>query len=136
MIWVTRARGAGKFLLAFGAGSSGAVIAAAGHGGGPLHGVRHAAVGASKAQLAAAVGTAVAGAVAVCVLLGGTDTSEVPVARGPLTEVPVAQAPVASESRTVSPSKNPGKRAASTAPAADESISAVPPAVLGTGGDG
>ncbi|MER7637187.1 sigma-70 family RNA polymerase sigma factor [Streptomyces sp. NPDC126522] len=124
--------GAGKFLLAFGAGSAGTVSATAGHGGGLLHGVRHAAVGASKAPLAAAVGTAVAGAVAVCVLLGGTDTTEVPVAKGPVTEVPVAQAPVASEPRTPSPSKSPGTRDASTAPAADGSISAVPPAALGT----
>ena len=128
--------GAGKFLLAFGAGSAGTVSATAGHGGGLLHGVRHAAVGASKVQLAAAVGTAVAGAVAVCVLLGGTDTTEVPVAKGPVTEVPVAQAPVASEPRTPSPSKTPGKRDASTAPAADRSISAVPPAALGTDGGG
>lgn len=128
--------GAGKFLLAFGAGSAGAVSATAGHAGGLLHGVRHAAVGASKVQLAAAVGTAVAGAVAVCVLLGGTDTTEVPVAKGPVTEVPVAQAPVASEPGTPSPSKTPGKRDASTAPAADGSISAVPPAALGADGGG
>ncbi|MER7925112.1 sigma-70 family RNA polymerase sigma factor [Streptomyces sp. NPDC096057] len=122
--------GAGKFLLAFGAGSAAAGSAAAGHGGGLLHGVRHAAVGASKAQLAAAVGTAVAGAVAVCVLLGGTGTTEVPVAKSPATEVPVAQAPVASEPRPTSPSKTPGERDASTPPAADGSVSAVPPAAL------
>ena len=130
--------GAGKFLLAFGAGSAGAaaVTAGGGHGAGFLHGVRHAAVGASKAQLAAAVGTAVAGAVAVCVLLGGTDATEVPVAKGPVTEVPVSQAPVASEPRTAKPSKTPGDRGGSTVPAADGAIGAVPPAVLGDTGGG
>ncbi|MFI6618201.1 sigma-70 family RNA polymerase sigma factor [Streptomyces sp. NPDC050528] len=126
--------GAGKFLLAgFGAGSA---AAAGGHGAGLLHGVRHAAVGASKTQMAAAVGTAVAGAVAVVVLFGGTDATEVPVAKGPVAEVPVTQAPVASEPRSGKPPKTPGKSTGSTAPAADGSISAVPPAVLGDTGDG
>ena len=126
--------GAGKFLLtAFGAGSA---AAAGGHGAGLLHGVRHAAVGASKTQMAAAVGTAVAGAVAVVVLFGGTDATEVPVAKGPVAEVPVTQAPVASEPRSGKPSKTPGKSSGSTAPVADGSISAVPPAVLGDTGGG
>ena len=126
--------GAGKFLLtAFGAGSA---AAAGGHGAGLLHGVRHAAVGASKTQMAAAVGTAVAGAVAVVVLFGGTDATEVPVAKGPVAEVPVTQAPVASEPRSGKPPKTPGKSTGSTAPAADGSISAVPPAVLGDTGGG
>ncbi|MEV8537824.1 sigma-70 family RNA polymerase sigma factor [Streptomyces sp. NPDC051572] len=129
--------GAGKFLLAaFGAGSAGAATAAGGHGAGLLYGVRHAAAGASKTHMAAAVGTAVAGAVAVCVLLGGTDASEVPVAKGPVAEVPVSQAPVASQPRTGKPSKTPGDRSGSTAPAADGSISAVPPAVFGATGGG
>ncbi|WP_416962698.1 sigma-70 family RNA polymerase sigma factor [Streptomyces sp. Agncl-13] len=128
--------GTGKFLLAaFGAGSAGAAAAAGGHGAGFLHGVRHVAVGASKTQMAAAVGTAVAGAVAVCVLLGGTDATEIPVAKGPVAEVPVTQAPVASQPRTGKPSKTKGDRGGSTAPAADGSISDLPPAVLGgTGG--
>ena len=129
--------GTGKYLLAaFGAGSAGAVTAAGGHGAGLLHGVRHAAVGASKTQVAAAVGTAVAGAVAVCVLLGGTDAAEVPVAKGPVAEVPVSQAPVASQPRTSKPAEKPKDRGRSTAPAADGSITAVPPAALGTTGDG
>jgi RNA polymerase sigma factor (sigma-70 family) len=130
--------GAGKFLLAaFGAGSAGAATAAAGgHGAGLLHGVRHAAVGASKTQMAAAVGTAVAGAVAVVVLFGGTDATEVPVAKGPVAEVPVTQAPVASEPRSGKPPKTPSKSTGSTAPAADGSISAVPPAALGDTGGG
>ncbi|WP_327401536.1 sigma-70 family RNA polymerase sigma factor [Streptomyces sp. NBC_01288] len=129
--------GTGKFLLAaFGAGSAGAATAAGGHGAGLLHGIRHVAVGASKTQMAAAVGTAVAGAVAVCVLLGGTDTTEVPVAKGPVAEVPVSQAPVASEPRTGKPSKTPGDRGGSTAPAADGPISAVSPAALGGTGGG
>ena len=130
--------GTGKFLLAaFGAGSAGAATAAAGgHGAGLLHGVRHAAVGASKTQMAAAVGTAVAGAVAVVVLFGGADATEVPVAKGPVTEVPVTQAPVASEPRTGKPSKSPGRSTGSTAPAADGSISAVSPAALGGTGGG
>lgn len=129
--------GTGKFLLAaFGAGSAGAATAAGGHGAGLLHGVRHVAVGASKTQMAAAVGTAVAGAVAVCVLFGGTDATEVPVAKGPVAEAPVSQAPVASEPRTGKPSKTPGKSTGSTSPAADGSISAVSPAVLGGTGGG
>ena len=130
--------GTGKFLLAaFGAGSAGAATAAAGgHGAGLLHGVRHAAVGASKTQMAAAVGTAVAGAVAVVVLFGGADATEVPVAKGPVAEVPVSQAPVASEPRTGKPSKTPGGSTGSTAPAADGSISAVSPAALGGTGGG
>ena len=126
--------GTGKFLLtAFGAGSA---AAAGGHGAGLLHGVRHAAVGASKTQMAAAVGTAVAGAVAVVVLFGGTDATEVPVAKGPVAEVPVTQAPVASEPRSGRPPNAPGKSSGSTAPAADGSISAVPPAALGDTGGG
>ncbi|MEV6545480.1 sigma-70 family RNA polymerase sigma factor [Streptomyces sp. NPDC051665] len=129
--------GTGKFLLAaFGAGSASAATAAGGHGAGLLHGVRHAAVGASKTQMAAAVGTAVAGAVAVCVLLGGTDATEVPVAKGPVAEVPVSQAPVASEPRTEKPSKAPGNRGRSTAPAADGSTSAASPVALGGTGGG
>jgi RNA polymerase sigma factor (sigma-70 family) len=128
--------GAGKFLLAFGAGSANTAFAAGGHGGGLLHGVRHAAAGASKTQMAAAVGTAVAGAVAVCVLLGGTDAAEVPVAKGPVAEVPVSQAPVASQPRTEKPSKTPSKSSGSAAPVADGSISAVPPALLGDTGGG
>lgn len=129
--------GAGKFLLAaFGAGSAGAVTAAGGHGGGLLHGVRHAAVGASKTQLAAAVGAAVAGAVAVIVVLGGGDATEVPVAKGPVAEVPVSQAPVASQPRTAKPSKTPGDGGRSTAPVADRSTSAVSPADLGATGGG
>ncbi|MFJ5301731.1 sigma-70 family RNA polymerase sigma factor [Streptomyces sp. NPDC088350] len=128
--------GAGKFLLAFGAGSAGAATAAAGgHGGGLLHGVRHAAAGASKTQMAAAVGTAVAGAVAVVALLGGADATEVPVAKGPVAEVPVSQAPVASEPRTGKPSKAPRARGRSAAPAPDGARSAVSPASLGTTGD-
>ncbi|WP_328679376.1 sigma-70 family RNA polymerase sigma factor [Streptomyces sp. NBC_00343] len=127
--------GTGKFVLAaFGAGS--AATAAGGHGAGLLHGVRHVAVGASKTQMAAAVGTAVAGAVAVCVLLGGTDAAEVPVAKGPVAEVPVSQAPVASEPRTEKPSKTPGDRGRSTAPAANGSTSTVSPASLGGTGGG
>ncbi|WP_262055874.1 sigma-70 family RNA polymerase sigma factor [Streptomyces sp. STR69] len=126
--------GAGKFLLAFGAGSAGAVTAAGGHGGGLLHGVRHAAVGASKTQVGAAVGAAVAGAVAVIVVLGGSHSAEVPVAKGPVAEVPASQAPVASQPRSAEPTKTPG--GGSTAPAPDGSATAVPPAVLGAGGPG
>ncbi|MGX9883909.1 sigma-70 family RNA polymerase sigma factor [Streptomyces sp. NPDC002276] len=124
--------GAGKFLLAFGAGSAGAVTAASGHGG-LLHGVRHAAVGASKTQVGAAVGAAVAGAVAVIVVLGGGDSAEVPVAKGPVAEVPVTQAPMASQPGAGKPKKTPGG-GSSTAPAPDGSATAVPPAVLGDRG--
>lgn len=128
--------GAGKFLLAFGAGSAGAATAAAGgHGGGLLHGVRHAAAGASKTQLGAAVGAAVTGAVAVIVVLGGGDSAEVPVAKGPVAEVPVSQAPVASQPGAEKPTKTPGG-GGSTVSAPDRSATAVPPAVLGDGGPG
>ena len=126
--------GAGKFLLVFGAGSAGAVTAASGHGG-LLHGVRHAAVGASKTQVGAAVGAAVAGAVAVIVVLGGSDSAEVPVAKGPVAEVPVSQAPVASQPGAGKPTKTPGG-GSSTASAPDGSATAVPPAVLGHSGAG
>ncbi|WP_406455132.1 sigma-70 family RNA polymerase sigma factor [Streptomyces sp. NBC_01622] len=129
--------GAGKFLLAFGAGSAGAVTAVGGHGGGILHGIRHAAAGASKTQVGAAVGAAVAGAVAVIVVLGGSDSAEVPVAKGPVAEVPVSQAPVASQPGAGSgkPAKTPGG-GGSTASAPDGSATAVPPAVLGDSGPG
>ncbi|MFI6400895.1 sigma-70 family RNA polymerase sigma factor [Streptomyces sp. NPDC050548] len=126
--------GAGKFLLAFGAGSAGAVTAASAHGG-LLHGVRHAAVGASKTQVGAAVGAAVAGAVAVIVVLGGGDSAEVPVAKGPVAEVPVTQAPVASQPGAGKPTKTPGG-GGSTVSAPDGSATAVPPAVLGDSGPG
>ncbi|MEV0903581.1 sigma-70 family RNA polymerase sigma factor [Streptomyces hokutonensis] len=129
--------GAGKFLLAFGAGSAGAVTAAAGgHSGGLLHGVRHAAVGASKTQVGAAVGAAVAGAVAVIVVLGGSDSAEVPVAKGPVAEVPVSQAPVASQPGVGKPAKTPADGGGPTTPAPDGSVTAVPPAVLGGSGPG
>nr|WSY52045.1 sigma-70 family RNA polymerase sigma factor [Streptomyces sp. NBC_00886] len=128
--------GAGKFLLAFGAGSAGAVTAASAHGGGLLHGVRHGAVGASKTQMAAAVGAAVAGAVAVVVVLGGTDSTEVPVAKGPVAEVPVTQAPVASQPRTGKPAKTPGGPGGPTAPAGDGTVSVPSPASLGGTGTG
>ncbi|WP_427920188.1 sigma-70 family RNA polymerase sigma factor [Streptomyces sp. cg40] len=127
--------GAGKFLLAFGAGSAGAATAAGGHGG-ILHGVRHVAAGASKTQVGAAVGAAVAGAVAVIVVLGGSDSAEVPVAKGPVAEVPVSQAPVASQPGAGKPTKTPGDGGGSIAPAPDGSVTAVPPAVLGESGPG
>ncbi|MGW3104220.1 sigma-70 family RNA polymerase sigma factor [Streptomyces sp. NPDC001100] len=125
--------GAGKFLLAVGAGSAGAATAVGGHGG-ILHGVRHAAAGASKTQVGAAVGAAVAGAVAVIVVLGGGDSAEVPVAKRPLAEVPVTQAPVASRPGEGSekPAKTPG--GGSTASAPDGSATAAPPAVLAGSG--
>ncbi|MEV0737432.1 sigma-70 family RNA polymerase sigma factor [Streptomyces sp. NPDC050549] len=128
--------GAGKFLLAFGAGSAGAVTSVGGHGGGILHGVRHAAAGASKTQVGAAVGAAVAGAVAVIVVLGGGDSAEVPVAKGPVVEVPVSQAPVASQpgSGSGKPAKAPSIGSTTSAP--DGSATAVPPAVLGDSGPG
>jgi len=128
--------GAGKFLLAFGAGSAGAATAVGGHGGGLLHGVRHAAVGASKTQVAAAVGAAVVGAVAVIVVLGGTDPTEVPVAKGPVAEVPVSQAPVASQPGSGRPAKTPADGGGSATPAPGGSTTAVPPAVLGVTGTG
>jgi RNA polymerase sigma factor (sigma-70 family) len=93
--------GAGRFLLSFTAGSAGAVTgatAAGGHGGGLLHGARHAAAGGAKTQVAVAAGAAVAGTVAIFLALGSADASPVlperaPVAQAPVAEVPVEQAP-------------------------------------------
>ncbi|MFE2418485.1 sigma-70 family RNA polymerase sigma factor [Streptomyces hokutonensis] len=126
--------GTGKFLLAFGAGSAGAATAAGGHGG-ILHGVRHAAVGASKTQVGAVVGAAVAGAVAVIVVLGGGDSAEVPVAKGPVAEVPLSQAPLASRPGAGKPTRTPD-RGGSAVSAPGGSATAVPPAVLGGSGPG
>jgi RNA polymerase sigma factor (sigma-70 family) len=95
--------GAGRFLLSLTAGSAGAVsgaTVAGGHGGGLLHGARHAATGGAKTPVAVAAGAAVAGAVAMCLALGSADASpvvpeRVPVAQAPVAEVPVADVPVA-----------------------------------------
>ncbi|MFF4506290.1 sigma-70 family RNA polymerase sigma factor [Streptomyces sp. NPDC001401] len=86
--------GAGKFLLAFTAGSAGAATAAGGHGG-LLHGVRQAAVGGSKAQAAVAAGAVVAGAAVLLLVLGPADAGQVPARRTPVADAPVVQAPVA-----------------------------------------
>ncbi|MGW2051438.1 sigma-70 family RNA polymerase sigma factor [Streptomyces sp. NPDC001858] len=94
--------GAGKFLLSFVAGSAGAATAAAGAAGaaggpgaGLLHGVRHAAIGGSKAPVAVTAGALAAGAAAVCLILGGADAAPIPVQRTPVAEAPVTQPPVA-----------------------------------------
>ncbi|MER6961615.1 sigma-70 family RNA polymerase sigma factor [Streptomyces sp. NPDC000618] len=99
--------GAGKFLLSFVAGSAGAATAAAGAAGvaggpgaGLLHGVRHAAVGGSKAPLTVTAGALAAGAAAVCLILGGADAAPIPVQRTPVAEAPARQAPVAEEPTT------------------------------------
>ncbi|WP_329214513.1 zf-HC2 domain-containing protein [Streptomyces sp. NBC_01485] len=90
--------GTGKFLLAFAAGSTGAATTAAGaagwHGAGLLHGVRQAAVGGAKAPVAVTAGTLVAGAAAVVLVLGWSDSAPVPVQRVPVAEAPAAQVPL------------------------------------------
>ncbi|MCD9876118.1 sigma-70 family RNA polymerase sigma factor [Streptomyces guryensis] len=86
--------GAGKFLLAFTAGSAGAATAAGGHGG-LLHGVRQVAVGGSKTQVAAAAGAVVAGAAALLLVLGPADAGRIPAQRTPVADAPAAQVPVA-----------------------------------------
>ncbi|MDX2681575.1 sigma-70 family RNA polymerase sigma factor [Streptomyces soliscabiei] len=82
--------GTGKFLLALAAGSAGA---AGGLGTGVLHGVRHATVGGAKAPLAATAGALVAGAAAVCLVLGWSDSATAPVRRTPVAEAPTVQVP-------------------------------------------
>ncbi|MFI5793734.1 sigma-70 family RNA polymerase sigma factor [Streptomyces sp. NPDC051677] len=82
--------GTGKFLLAFAAGSAGA---AGGHAAGVLHGVRHATVGAAKAPVATTAGALVAGAAAVCLVLGWSDSAPAPVQRTPVAEAPAVQVP-------------------------------------------
>ena len=86
--------GAGKFLLAFTAGSAGAATAVGGHGG-LLHGVRQAAVGGSKTQVAAAAGAVVAGATALLLVLGPADAGRVPARHTPVADAPAAKVPVA-----------------------------------------
>ena len=86
--------GAGKFLLAFTAGSAGAATAVGGHGG-LLHGVRQAAVGGSKTQVAAAAGAVVAGATALLLVLGPADAGPVPARHTPVADAPAAKVPVA-----------------------------------------
>ncbi|WP_425245925.1 sigma-70 family RNA polymerase sigma factor [Streptomyces sp. NEAU-NA10] len=108
--------GAGRFLLSFTAGSAGAVTGATwtgGHGGGLLHGARHAATGGAKTPLAVAAGAAVAGTVAICLALGSADASpeapqRVPVAQAPVAEVPVDRAPVAQPRKDGAGTEEPG----------------------------
>ncbi|MFF4797974.1 sigma-70 family RNA polymerase sigma factor [Streptomyces sp. NPDC001351] len=85
--------GAGKFLLSLTAGSAGAASSAGGHG--LLHGVRQAAVGGSKTQVAAAAGAVVAGAAALLLVLGPAAPGRIPAQRTPVADAPVAQVPVA-----------------------------------------
>ncbi|GAA3813043.1 hypothetical protein GCM10022403_053380 [Streptomyces coacervatus] len=87
--------GAGKFLLAFTAGSAGAATAAGGHGVGLLHGVRKAAAGGSKTQVGVAAGAVVAGAAALLLVLGPAESGGVPAQRAPVADAPAAQVPVA-----------------------------------------
>ncbi|WP_063763583.1 sigma-70 family RNA polymerase sigma factor [Streptomyces sp. NRRL S-646] len=86
--------GAGKFLLAFTAGPAGAATAAGGHGG-LLHGVRQAAVGGSKTQVAAAAGAVVVGAAALLLVLGPADAGQAPARHTPVADAPAAKVPVA-----------------------------------------
>ncbi|MEU1178582.1 sigma-70 family RNA polymerase sigma factor [Streptomyces sp. NPDC005820] len=87
--------GTGKFLMAFTAGSAGAAAAAGGHGAGLLHGVRHAAVGGSKAQAAVAAGALVAGAAAFVLVIGSGESAPIPAQRTPVADAPVSRMPVA-----------------------------------------
>ncbi|WP_416981164.1 sigma-70 family RNA polymerase sigma factor [Streptomyces sp. T028] len=99
--------GTGKILMAFTAGSAGAVAgtgAAGGHGAGLLHGVRHAAVGGSKAPAAVAAGALVAGAAAFALVIGSGESAPVPAQRAPVADAPVRQLPVA-EKPTIPPAR-------------------------------
>ena len=96
--------GTGKFLLAL--ATTGSAGGAGVHGGGALHGVRHALAGASK-PLAAAAGVVVVGAAVLLLVLGpgGSPTvpsGRVPVADGqtPTVRTPVADTPVGRPERT------------------------------------
>ncbi|MGW3035571.1 sigma-70 family RNA polymerase sigma factor [Streptomyces sp. NPDC001178] len=104
--------GAGKFLLAFAAGSAGAATAAGGHAG-LLHGVRQAAVGGSKTQVAAAAGAVVASAAALLLVLGPAESGRIP-HRTPVADAPVAHAPVAEAPARGGGSGAPKKAGAST----------------------
>jgi RNA polymerase sigma factor (sigma-70 family) len=126
--------GLGKYLLTFATGSAGAATAlggAAGHGGGLLHGVRHAAIGGSKAPVAVAAGTVVAAATALCLVLGSGGSAHVPAQRVPVADtpprkVPVAEAPVGAPSKSVRVKSAEGEgTSARTAVGADESHGAV-----------
>ncbi|WP_330289260.1 sigma-70 family RNA polymerase sigma factor [Streptomyces sp. NBC_00576] len=94
--------GTGKYLLSFAAGSAGAstaVSAAAGHGGGVLHAVRHGVTGGAKMPKALALSAgAAAAAVAVTIALTSPqvqlqERSRVPLAGNSLAPVPVAEVP-------------------------------------------
>ncbi|MFI1704929.1 sigma-70 family RNA polymerase sigma factor [Streptomyces griseoruber] len=87
--------GTGRFLMAFTAGSAGAAGAAGGHGAGLLHGVRHVAVGGSKAQASVAAGALVAGAAAFVLVIGPGESAPVPAQRTPIADAPVRRLPVA-----------------------------------------
>ncbi|MFJ9901918.1 sigma-70 family RNA polymerase sigma factor [Streptomyces sp. NPDC101152] len=96
--------GTGKFLLAL--ATTGSAGASGVHGGGTLHGVRHALAGASK-PVAAASGVVVVGAAVLLLVLGpgGSPTvpsGRVPVADGqtPTVRTPVADTPVGRPERT------------------------------------
>lgn len=99
--------GAGKYLLTLTAGSAGAATATGGHG--LLHGVRQAAVGGSKTQVAAAAGAVVAGAAALLLVIGPADPGRVPARRTPVADAPVAHVPVAGTPATGARSGAPKK---------------------------
>ncbi|MFF4586356.1 sigma-70 family RNA polymerase sigma factor [Streptomyces sp. NPDC001388] len=120
--------GTGKFLPALATGSAGAATAAGaagGHGAGLLHGVRHAVVGGSKAPAAVAAGALVAGAAAVCLVLGPAESAPTPVQRtpvadAPVTRVPVTGTPVAPPAGAALPAEATGDDRATSAQAADD----------------
>ncbi|WP_460061481.1 sigma-70 family RNA polymerase sigma factor [Streptomyces sp. YKOK-I1] len=110
--------GTGKFLMTFTAGSAGAAAAAGGHGAGLLHGVRHVAVGGSKAQAAVAAGALVAGAAAFVLVIGSGESAPIPAQRTPIADAPVRRLPV-----TEAPADPPVQAAAPVEAAADRSPS-------------
>ncbi|MBK3643076.1 sigma-70 family RNA polymerase sigma factor, partial [Streptomyces sp. MBT33] len=85
--------GTAKFLLSSGVGAAGAAGAGV-QGGGVLHAVRHGVVGAAKAPLAVTAGAVVAGAAALCLVLGPAGSSPAPAGRTPVADAPVTQVPV------------------------------------------
>lgn len=93
--------GTAKFLLASGAGTA-VAAGAGGHGGGVLHAVRHGMAGGAKAPVAVTAGAVVAGAAALCLVLGLGGSSPVPAGRAPVADAPVTRAPV-TEAPTAAP---------------------------------
>jgi RNA polymerase sigma factor (sigma-70 family) len=90
---VFAAGGLGKYLLTFAAGSAGAATVG-GHAGVLLHGMRQSVAGGSK-PVAVAAGAVVAGAAALCLVIGTGGPGTVPARRVPVADAPAPRVPAA-----------------------------------------